>query len=176
MPKLTDTQLVILNKAAQRDDRGVVIPSKLPAGAQAKVVASLLVKHLVREVPKTGDLAAWREKDGRWHALIITDAGLKALNIDDEAETAESKPAKTKGKRKPKASSGSRTREGTKQAQLIDMLKSRAGATIDEIVKAMKWQPHTVRGAIAGALKKKLGLKVTSEKVDGRGRTYRIAG
>jgi hypothetical protein len=175
MPKLTDTQLVILNKAAQREDRGVVIPSKLPAGAQAKVVASLLVKHLVREVPKTGDLAAWREKDGRWHALIITDAGLKALNIDDDAETKDTKPAKTKGKRKPKASGGSRTREGTKQAQLIDMLKARAGATIDEIVKAMKWQPHTVRGAIAGALKKKLGLKVTSEKIEGRGRTYRIA-
>jgi hypothetical protein len=38
----------------------------------------------------------------------------------------------------------------------------------------MKWQPHTVRGAIAGALKKKLGLKVTAEKVEDRGRVYRI--
>jgi hypothetical protein len=50
-----------------------------------------------------------------------------------------------------------------------------AGATIDEIVSKLEWQPHTVRGAIAGALKKKLGLEVASEKDDKRGRIYRIA-
>ena len=54
------------------------------------------------------------------------------------------------------------------------MLKSADGATIDEIVKKFGWQAHTVRGAIAGALKKKLGLDVTSEKVEGRGRVYRL--
>jgi hypothetical protein len=54
------------------------------------------------------------------------------------------------------------------------MLKTAKGATIDE--KALDWQPHTVRGAIADALKKKLGLNVTSEKVEGRGRVYRIPG
>ena len=52
------------------------------------------------------------------------------------------------------------------------MLRAPEGATIDEIVAATGWQPHTVRGAIAGALKKKLGLEVTSEKVEGRGRVY----
>ena len=69
-----------------------------------------------------------------------------------------------------------KTREGTKQAQLIDMLRRPEGATIAEIVKATGWLAHTVRGAMAGALKKKLGLEVTSEKIEGRGRTYRIAG
>ena len=54
------------------------------------------------------------------------------------------------------------------------MLKRREGATIEEIVKAFDWQAHTVRGAIAGALKKKLGLNVPSEKDDTRGRIYRI--
>ena len=49
------------------------------------------------------------------------------------------------------------------------------GGGIDEVVEALEWQPHTVRGAIAGALKKKLGLDVTSEKDDKRGRVYRIA-
>jgi hypothetical protein len=48
------------------------------------------------------------------------------------------------------------------------------GATINEIVEALGWQPHTVRGAIAGALKKKLGLDVTSEKDEKRGRVYRV--
>jgi hypothetical protein len=54
------------------------------------------------------------------------------------------------------------------------MLRAPKGASIEEIVKAFGWQPHTVRGAIAGALKKKLGLDVTSEKVDSRGRVYRL--
>ncbi len=54
------------------------------------------------------------------------------------------------------------------------MLRAETGATIGEIVAATGWQPHTVRGAIAGTLKKNLGLDVTPEKVDGRGRVYRI--
>jgi Protein of unknown function (DUF3489) len=67
-----------------------------------------------------------------------------------------------------------RTREGTKQEQLIAMLRRKQGATIAQIVEATGWQPHTVRGAFAGALKKRLGLDVTSEKVEGRGRVYRL--
>ena len=55
------------------------------------------------------------------------------------------------------------------------MLGRPEGATIAEIVAATGWQPHTVRGAFAGALKKRLGLTVTSEKVDGGERVYRIA-
>ena len=56
---------------------------------------------------------------------------------------------------------------------LIAMLQREQGATIAQIVEATGWQPHTVRGAFAGALKKKLGLTVTSEKVNGI-RTYHI--
>ena len=66
-------------------------------------------------------------------------------------------------------------RAESKQAQLIAMLKRPDGATIAEVVETLAWQPHTVRGAIAGALKKKLGLKVESEKAADRGRVYRIA-
>ncbi len=57
---------------------------------------------------------------------------------------------------------------------MIDLLKRKKGATIGEIVEATGWQPHSVRGAISGALKKKLGLAVTSETVRARGRVYRI--
>ena len=67
-----------------------------------------------------------------------------------------------------------KTRDDTKQAQLIAMLRRKEGATIAQIVAATGWQPHTVRGAFAGALKKKLGLTVTSEKVEGGQRVYRI--
>ena len=55
------------------------------------------------------------------------------------------------------------------------MLGRAEGATIAEIVAATGWQPHTVRGAFAGALKKKLGLTVTSEKPEGSERIYRLA-
>jgi hypothetical protein len=214
MPKLSDTQLVMLNKAAQRNDHGIVLPDHLPAGARLTVANSLLKKGLVAEVPKTGDLSAWRERDGRWHALIITDAGLHALGIEPEepqtdeaahaapqaadtaapaepaepagdtlADTEAAPEANTAGTAPQQADAGHtaaapvprRSREGTKQAQLIDMLKRPEGATVEEIASTMQWQPHTVRGAIAGALKKKLGLTVTSETVEGRGRVYRIA-
>ena len=76
---------------------------------------------------------------------------------------------------KPTAEKPKAPRAESKQAQLIAMLKRPDGATIAEVVEALQWQPHTVRGSIAGALKKKLGLKVESEKVDGRGRVYRVA-
>jgi hypothetical protein len=66
-------------------------------------------------------------------------------------------------------------RPGTKLARMIEKLGRDGGATIPEIVKATGWQQHSCRGAISGTLKKKLGLTITSEPVDGRGRVYRIA-
>ena len=76
---------------------------------------------------------------------------------------------------KPKTrAASSSTRPGTKQSLLVDLLSRRNGASIAEAVKATRWQPHSVRGAISGTLKKKLGLIVDSETVDGRGRVYRI--
>ena len=69
-----------------------------------------------------------------------------------------------------------RSREGTKEARLIAMLRRPEGATIAQVIAATGWQAHTVRGAISGALKKKRGLEVTSEKNEGGERVYRIAG
>jgi predicted ArsR family transcriptional regulator len=85
------------------------------------------------------------------------------------------KTAAPKTKKSAKKTTAPKARADSKQARLIEMLKEPKGASIDEIAKALAWQPHTVRGAIAGALKKKLGLAVTSEKVEDRGRVYRIA-
>lgn len=90
----------------------------------------------------------------------------------DEAPSAEApEDAPAKADPAPKART---PREGTKQAKLIEMLRRPDGATIDEIAAATQWQPHTIRGAFAGALKKRLGLEVTSEKVEGRGRVYKL--
>ncbi|GHE01007.1 hypothetical protein U879_13365 [Defluviimonas sp. 20V17] len=172
MTKLSDTQAIILGAAAQRDDRNVLpLPGSLRGGAAQKVIGALMKRGLIAETV-TDQLAKadpalnriWRnDEDGCAILLHVTDAGLAAIGI--EPEQPDTKPApKT---RKP--------RTGTKQARMIEMLRDDVGATIDEIVEATGWQAHTVRGAMSGALKKKLGMTITSEKVEGRGRVYRIA-
>ena len=71
----------------------------------------------------------------------------------------------------PKAPKAQRV---TKQQIMIDMLSRPEGATIEELIEATGWLSHTCRGAMSGALKKKLGLTITSEKEDQRGRVYRL--
>ena len=187
MTKLTDTQLIILGTACGRPDGAVYpITTKVNGGALAKVLGSLIAKDLIKEVRAKRDDTVWRhdEKHGRM-TLRATPAAYLALGIDESDEPAaveaETPPAEPRGKRPRTAKAApvkndkpARTREGTKQALLIDLLKRPTGATIAEIVKATDWQPHSIRGVIAGALKKKLGLEVTSEKVEARGRVYRL--
>ena len=93
--------------------------------------------------------------------------GSKGKGRPATSRKADAAPAKAKG--------AASKRAGTKQERLIGMLRRDQGVTIEELAKALDWQAHTVRGAIAGALKKKLGLKISSGKVEGRGRVYRIA-
>jgi hypothetical protein len=63
----------------------------------------------------------------------------------------------------------------SKQDRLVELLRRPNGATVTELTKATGWQAHSVRGAISGVVKKKLGLKVSTEVVEKRGRIYRIA-
>lgn len=184
MSKLSDTQLAILSAACQRSDLSVYpLATKLTGGAAAKVLTSLLNKKLIKEIDAKRDDTVWREDKKRSRqTLRATKAAFAALGIEPDAaaheEDVDAPSAKTsRGKTKAAtAKDGTpRTRADSKQAQLIAMLKSPEGATIEEIVTKFGWQAHTVRGAIAGALKKKLGLEVISEKIGGRGRVYRIA-
>lgn len=64
-------------------------------------------------------------------------------------------------------------RSNTKQARVIAMLRAPAGATIDAMVQATGWRQHSVRGFLAGIVRKKLGLDLIS-KADESGRIYRI--
>ena len=84
------------------------------------------------------------------------------------------KPAKKK-KTAAKKAKPTNTRANTKQTQLIALLQRPDGATVDEIAKKLDWQKHSVRGAFVGVIKKRLQLHLQSEKVEGRGRVYRIA-
>src|SRR5262249_9170206 len=67
------------------------------------------------------------------------------------------------------------TREGSKTDKAIAMMKRPGGATLPELMATFGWQAHTVRGFVAGALTKKLGLTVASTKREGGERTYSIA-
>ena len=66
-------------------------------------------------------------------------------------------------------------RPKTKLGQLEAMLRRADGATIEQISKSLNWQTHSVRGAMSGALKKKQGLTIASEKLEDGRRVYRIA-
>ncbi|KQY13190.1 DUF3489 domain-containing protein [Rhizobium sp. Root482] len=187
MTQLSDTQALILSAAAQRPEHiALPLPESLRGGAAAKVVGAMLAKGLLAEVDADmrNSEPVWRETgDGHGVTLVATDEGLTAIGIElEDADTApagatdapteESAPdTPTEPVPAPKAR---RPREGTKQATLIAMLRAPDGATIEEIMAATGWQSHTVRGAMAGALKKKLRLDVTSEKVENRGRVYKL--
>ena len=197
MQQLSDTQLIVLNIACQRQDRSIFpLPKSLKGGAVTKVIGSLLGKGLIEEVPARQvefhpmlDDVVWRETEtGERLTLIVTDAAFEALGLATDADPAidgegliactpagQGAVAAPKNARPRKAPETSRTRGASKQDTLIEMLKRPDGATIVEIAEALGWQPHTVRGAMAGALKKKLGLTIVSEKVEGRGRVYRVA-
>jgi len=102
-------------------------------------------------------------------------ARAKKSSATTQKPAKQSQPPRAKTPRASQAGSSAEARAGTKQALLIDLLKRKSGASIDEIVAATGWQAHSVRGAISGTLKKKLGFAVLSERTDGRGRIYRIA-
>jgi hypothetical protein len=65
-------------------------------------------------------------------------------------------------------------RAESKQARLITMLRASSGATVAAMMAATEWQQHSVRGFLAGVIRKKLGLNLVSEEESGNGRVYRI--
>ena len=80
---------------------------------------------------------------------------------------------KTSKPRSAPASPKSAARPATKHARIVSMLRSSTGATIASIMTATDWQQHSVRGFLAGVVRKKLGLNLVSEQTD-KGRVYRI--
>ena len=95
----------------------------------------------------------------------MPDPEIEATVTAAEANWAQEKQAPAK----------SRTRQNSKQAKVIEMLNRPDGTTVQQVMEATGWLAHTVRGTFAGALKKKLGLNIVSEKSGGGDRTYRVA-
>ena len=177
MTKLTETQSNVLNAGAQRPDNIALPLPKGLAGAAAKMaVGKMIERGWLQEVDANlrRSEPLWRETgDGHGTTLIVTEAGLLAVGIAPVKARAMSV---TRGRAQAEPIAKPPTpRAGTKQALLIVMLQRPDGATMEEIIAATEWLAHTARGAMSGALGKKLGLAVTSAKEEGRGRVYRIS-
>jgi len=191
MTYLSDTARVVLAAAAQRDDLSILpFPDgvKAKGGAEQKVLAGLRKRGFVRIIETAGRpqrivitsegmAAIGVEPDDSEtgpagaHTGATTaepapggDTPAPAAEGADEA-TASRRKAKPKVAKPPKAAADKPTpRTGTKQAHMIEMLKRPEGATVEQIAEATGWQHHTIRGAISGALKKKLGLTVEATR------------
>lgn len=176
MPNLTKTQSLILITGAQRADNiAMPLPVGLHGAAAKKVVTMMIDRGWLNEVDADtckGE-PLWRETgDGHGTTLVVTDAGLLAVGI--EPVVVKTMAAVREHGAAVPAPKTPTPRTGTKQAQIIALLQRPEGASIAEIVAVTGWLAHSVRGLISGALKKKLGLPVTSEKQDGRGTVYKL--
>lgn len=209
--QLTDTQLVVLSAALNREDGLVLpLPANLKGGAVAKVCAALIAKGLAEEIALDREAAraapeqVFRsDADAEPVTLRITDLARQALNAQtpsaaDAAEPASeeveaeapadqddrlSEPAASSDQPAPDTpqeidggdASSKQPRSGTKLEQFIQLLRRPEGVSIKEAAQALDWMEHSVRGAVAGALKKKYGLTITAAKVEGRGTVYTVA-
>ena len=85
---------------------------------------------------------------------------------------AQKRATKPKGEKPAKAAEGARA--GSKAAKVLDLLKRPNGASIKELMKAMGWQPHSVRGFLSGTVGKKRGLTLNSTNAEDGERTYSV--
>jgi hypothetical protein len=88
--------------------------------------------------------------------------------------TKAAKPAAKAAKKGKAAKKPTGARDGSKKAEVLELLRRKGGCTLAEIMKATDWQAHTVRGFISGTLGKKMGLTVASTKSDSGDRTYSV--
>ena len=190
MPKLTDTQTIILSRAATRPENlAMPLPKGLHGAAAQKAVTAMITRGWLEEVEanlRRGE-PLWRETgDGHGTTLIATEAGLAAIGIEPVVATTMNNLRKSKlalasaPQDAAEASADPATlkpvaiRAGTKQAKIIALLQRSEGASISEIVEVTGWAAHSARGMISGGLKKKLGFEVSTTSDELRGRVYHI--
>ena len=157
LPKLSPAQSLLLRTAARRADGRVLPPDTLRGGARAKVLTALLQR-------------GWIEPADGGHTL--TETGYAAIGQQRPALPDDVQPVDTTDDLQ--LLEGIPIRPGTKLAALVVALRRPQGATSLQLMLATGWQPHTVRGAISGMVRKKLGLNVVLAHNDSGERVYRV--
>lgn len=172
--QLTPAQHAILAHALEHTGGKIAwFPDSIKGGARKKVLDGLFNRALITPSGTDWLLAAegydamGRARPAPAPAALIADPEIEAAVTAAEAEWVKEK-ATDPAPAKP------RTRENSKQAEVIWMLRRPEGATVRQLCEATEWQAHTVRGTFAGAIKKKLGLSIVSDKSGGGERVYRI--
>ena len=155
--KLSPAQALLLRTAARRADGRVSPPETLRGGARAKVLTALLQR-------------GWIEPADGGHTL--TSAGYAAIGQQRPIPPDDVQPMDTTDDLQ--LLEGIPVRPGTKLAALVVALRRPQGATNLQLMLATGWQPHSVRGAISGLLRKRLGLDVTLTRNAAGERVYRI--
>jgi hypothetical protein len=156
--QLTQAQRDLLTVVAAAGDAGHVVE----VVADLRTAKTLIKRGLCVSLADEPDLRIAATEEGR--AILAADA----LAGEATPEPTQAEPA-------PEASASLAPREPKgKLGELVVLLRQPQGAGIAEMTVATGWQAHSVRGAMSGALKKRLGLAVTSEKSE-QGRVYRIA-
>ena len=169
---LTPAQHAILAKAINTSAGKIEwFSDHIKGGARKKVLDGLFNRALI-----TPDGEGWRVAAEGYDALGMKRPGLPQPTPAFEEELDKIiTNAEAQWQQEAKAKPTPRTRENSKQAEVVRMLQRPEGATINQICTATGWQAHTVRGTFAGAFKKKLGLTIVSDKAQGSERVYRIA-
>jgi hypothetical protein len=197
MPKkLSDTATVLITNAATRPELKVLpVPKSLraPTVVVRKTLMALLLNEMIAEVPAARDDEVWASTDAYGRTtLALTKAGLAAIGIEPEPQETPTKPhtRPTRGKAGRKATGVAKEARGrtlargggkdrprqSKQDAVLGLLRRKHGATVAEMMAATGWQAHSVRGFMSGALKKRLRLKVISDKDEKTGeRRYFVA-
>jgi hypothetical protein len=176
--QLTDAQLVLLTAAARRED-GLVTLREGAGPAAKRTIGVLLRRGLIEETPVVAGQSCWRrDEDDKPVGAMITQAGLAALGIVavaamEEAQEHPNVKADAPSERVAEDSAqDSKCRPGTKRALIIVLLRRAEGASLDELIRATGWLPHTTRAALTGLRQKGFVLN-KSQRVDGKA-TYRI--
>ena len=174
MVKLTDTQLIVLSKAAAREDGAAVVPLKMNKAAAVKVGSGLIGRKLLREIKSKPGMPLWRaDEHGRSMSLVITRAGRDAIGINEPDESYQQVSNKSgDAKHAQRYLAGAVPRPGSKQALVVEMLLKDRGTTLDALVKATGWLPHTTRAALTGLRKR--GFVVERIRNETMGSLYRI--
>ena len=168
---LNPNQQAILEHAVQHSGGKIIwFPEHIKGGARAKVLESLFKRALITPY---GD--EWIVAAEGYDALGLPRpvALPPTITLDDPELEADVASAEASWQQHDKDKLV-RTRADSKQALVIGLLQRPEGATIAQIMQATGWQQHTVRGTLAGTLKKRLGLTITSTKEAGGQRVYRI--
>ncbi len=165
---LTDTQLVLLSAAAQHEEHLVTPPATPKGRAGRNALTSLIRRGLVEERLVSAQQPHWRTDEAdQLIGLQITAAGLAALGLDPTEQT--DHDAAPHHLAAPQQQVAPRT--GTKQDLLLQLLRQEQGATINDMMAATGWLPHTTRAALTGLRRRGYHLTRTSGAA---GSTYRV--